>query len=150
MYSPKIRDDLIPRLYRMGKAMNKPMTHVVDEILRSYFGSIDASNTTETPWNESPFMKSLGKYTRPEKGEEINTDFGAAEILKIIGYDETAERMARNGISKDEIDRFTMRVKHFLIGRDKYYKCLIRYDDGEFEIIDWSQYLALKNGKKSK
>ena len=33
-YSPKIREDLIPVLYRMGKQMRKPMTKVVDQILR--------------------------------------------------------------------------------------------------------------------
>jgi hypothetical protein len=34
MYSPKIRDDLIPRIYRRAKERKKPMTTVVDEILR--------------------------------------------------------------------------------------------------------------------
>ena len=36
MYSPKIREDLIPILYRMGQEQQKPMTRVVDEILRGY------------------------------------------------------------------------------------------------------------------
>lgn len=35
MYSPKIAEDLIPLLYRLAKAQKKPMTEVVDEILRS-------------------------------------------------------------------------------------------------------------------
>ena len=34
MYSPKIREDLIPVLYQIGKEEQKPMTRVVDEILR--------------------------------------------------------------------------------------------------------------------
>ncbi len=33
-YSPKIREDLIPVLYRLRKQMRKPMTKVVDQILR--------------------------------------------------------------------------------------------------------------------
>lgn len=33
-YSPKIREDLIPVLYRMAKEKNQPMTKVVDQILR--------------------------------------------------------------------------------------------------------------------
>lgn len=33
-YSPKIREDLIPILYRLRKQMRKPMTTVVDQILR--------------------------------------------------------------------------------------------------------------------
>jgi hypothetical protein len=35
MYSPKIRDDLIPLLYRLARQEGKPMTSLVDEILRA-------------------------------------------------------------------------------------------------------------------
>ena len=34
MYSPKIREDLIGKLYRLGKRTGQPMTKVVDRILR--------------------------------------------------------------------------------------------------------------------
>jgi hypothetical protein len=34
MYSPNIRDDLIPLLYRLARKEGKPMTRLVDEILR--------------------------------------------------------------------------------------------------------------------
>lgn len=34
MYSPKIREELIPRLYRIGKESKKPMTVIVDEFLK--------------------------------------------------------------------------------------------------------------------
>ena len=34
MYSPKIRNDLIPLLYRIAKHEGKPMTRLIDEILR--------------------------------------------------------------------------------------------------------------------
>ena len=34
MYSPKIAEDLIPDIYRIGKEIGKPMTRIVDEILR--------------------------------------------------------------------------------------------------------------------
>lgn len=34
MYSPRIRDDLIPLLYRLARHEGKPMTRIVDEILR--------------------------------------------------------------------------------------------------------------------
>jgi predicted choloylglycine hydrolase len=36
MYSPKISNDLIPELYKLSKHFNKPMTQVVDDILRNY------------------------------------------------------------------------------------------------------------------
>ena len=34
MYSPKIQEDLIPILYRLKLRLDKPMTELVDEILR--------------------------------------------------------------------------------------------------------------------
>ena len=34
MYSPKISEHLIPILYRLAKKQGKPMTKLVDEILR--------------------------------------------------------------------------------------------------------------------
>ena len=34
MYSPKIKEDLIPRLYRKAKVLDVPMTKLVDEIIR--------------------------------------------------------------------------------------------------------------------
>ena len=36
MYSPKISKDLIPELYKISKEIEKPMTKVVDDILRNY------------------------------------------------------------------------------------------------------------------
>ena len=36
MYSPKISEDLIPELYRISKEVEKPMTKVVDDVLRCY------------------------------------------------------------------------------------------------------------------
>jgi hypothetical protein len=35
MYSPKIREDLIPLIYKLKQAQEgKPMTQIIDEILR--------------------------------------------------------------------------------------------------------------------
>jgi len=34
MYSPRISEDLIPILYRLAQLHNKPMTQVVDTLLR--------------------------------------------------------------------------------------------------------------------
>jgi len=35
MYSPKIKEDLIPILYKLAKLEGKPMTILIDEILRA-------------------------------------------------------------------------------------------------------------------
>ena len=93
---------------------------------------------------ESNYMRSLGKYRRPEIGEKIQTHYGAAEVLNVTGYDQAKEEMQRNGVPGGEIDGFTLRVEHFLKDRQKYFECLIRYDDGEFEMIDWSEYLRFR------
>ena len=34
MYSPKIDEDLIPVLYKMAKAQSRPMTKIVNDIIR--------------------------------------------------------------------------------------------------------------------
>jgi len=36
MYSPKISQDLIPELYKISKNIKRPMTKIVDDILRNY------------------------------------------------------------------------------------------------------------------
>ncbi len=35
MYSPKVKEDLIPILYKLAKQEQKPMTKLVDEMLRA-------------------------------------------------------------------------------------------------------------------
>lgn len=34
MYSPKLSEDLIPRLYKLAKEQKRPMTKVLDGIIR--------------------------------------------------------------------------------------------------------------------
>jgi hypothetical protein len=34
MYSPKIAEDLIPLIYHLAHHNSKPMTHIVDDLLR--------------------------------------------------------------------------------------------------------------------
>lgn len=34
MYSPKVKEDLIPKLYRIAKKRGVPMTQLVDNIIR--------------------------------------------------------------------------------------------------------------------
>ena len=35
MYSPKVKEDLIPVLYKLSKQEEKPMTALIDEMLRA-------------------------------------------------------------------------------------------------------------------
>jgi len=41
MYSPKIDEELIPRLYRLRKLKKIPMTRIVNEILRSALPALE-------------------------------------------------------------------------------------------------------------
>lgn len=34
VYSPRIAEDLIPALFRMARVQDRPMTKIVDEVLR--------------------------------------------------------------------------------------------------------------------
>jgi len=93
-------------------------------------------------------MKTLGKYCRPKPGEVILTGRGAAAISRILPYDEVCAGMKRDGVPSGEIEVFDLRVEHFLGRKDKYFECELTYPDGEVERIDWSEYLAMKNGRK--
>ena len=59
MYSPKIKEDLIPTIYRLSKEKKAPMTKVVDGILRS------ALNDLRSPSKKNPsYMPVLLKKRR--------------------------------------------------------------------------------------
>jgi hypothetical protein len=59
MYSPKIKEDLIPTIYRLSKENKAPMTKVVDGILRS------ALNDPRSPLKENPLI-SVGTAKKEE------------------------------------------------------------------------------------
>jgi hypothetical protein len=96
----------------------------------------------------SEFVKSLGKYRIPRPGEELATEYGKARVLRIVPYEEIIEEMRQNGVAIDEIERFDLRVEHFLGQKSRYFECELAYPDGEVERIDWSEYLAIKNRKE--
>ena len=48
MYSPKIAEDLIPVLYSLAKECKKPMTRVLDDILRKALVNHPINQTNET------------------------------------------------------------------------------------------------------
>jgi hypothetical protein len=58
MYSPRIRNDLIPLLYRVAKNEGKPMTRLVDEILRPEIERrVQQLNQSINPPDPTPFPK---------------------------------------------------------------------------------------------
>jgi len=57
MYSPKIREDLIPKLYQLAQKRRIPMTNLVSEILE------DSLRSMETPTLIDQIME---KYEVPQ------------------------------------------------------------------------------------
>ena len=54
MYSPKIREDLIPRLHQLGQKRKMPMTHLVAEAVEQYL------DTHERPAETLPMQRHGG------------------------------------------------------------------------------------------
>ena len=54
MYSPKIAEDLIPTLYRMAQKQKRPMTEVVDGILREKLKSTKNNKDEEDKTSKKP------------------------------------------------------------------------------------------------
>ena len=49
MYSPKIGEQHIPTLYRLGKRVKKPMTRLVEEAISQYLEKQTTTATTQQP-----------------------------------------------------------------------------------------------------
>jgi hypothetical protein len=47
MYSPKVAEHLIPRLYQLGKARRVPMTRLVAEAIEQYLSGAEAGADDE-------------------------------------------------------------------------------------------------------
>lgn len=84
MYSPRIADDLIPKLYRMAKEKSKPMTKIVDDIIREYVLSIETEDN-----NKIAFCSSCLK-TLDEADEQQNTAYcNSCETIVSVQYRKT-------------------------------------------------------------
>ena len=68
MYSPKIKEDLVPRLYLLAKRLHVPMTAVVDRLRRESL----ANYSTSLPESESsPTLITPDRpTTNRDEGEE--------------------------------------------------------------------------------
>jgi hypothetical protein len=59
VYSPKVREDLVPRLYRLKVKLKRPMTHLVAEAVEAYLQQHEdqvpmAPASSSPPRNLSP------------------------------------------------------------------------------------------------
>lgn len=73
MYSPRIIDDLIPLLYRIARHEAKPMTRIVDEILRPEIERRMQQIDQQTIHNPGPNTVSEGGRPYQPKKKSIRT-----------------------------------------------------------------------------
>ena len=65
MYSPKVKEDLIPILYKLAKQEQKPMTKLVDEMLRAEIAKRNGQ------------IHQINKGTAPESVKKTADDEGS-------------------------------------------------------------------------
>ena len=53
MYSPKVSEDLVPRLYKLAKEQKRPMTKVLDELIRDKL----VEQVSDKPESTNPKIK---------------------------------------------------------------------------------------------
>lgn len=140
VYKFMVPDKYLEKMLSIEKEAGLSIAHQIKIGIDEYLFKYEMS--------KSPFMRSLGLYELPEIGEILITKNGKAEVLAIRGYKDTLDELEINGISQKDLEAFAARVEHFLGNNEKYFKCDIRYEDGEIDSIDWSEYLAFKNNKE--
>lgn len=66
VYSPKISEDLIPLIYKIGKNENKPMTKVVDVFLREsierYVSNLETGNFVKDSSVRGDYVSEILEY----------------------------------------------------------------------------------------
>ena len=62
IYSPKIREDLIPYIYRLAHHIGKPMTFIVNHILASVIDQLKEKKLFETIEEEEQAIKEVSDH----------------------------------------------------------------------------------------
>ncbi len=74
MYSPKIREDLIPYIHRLSQYMGRPMTYVVNHMLDTIIGELKGRRLFETIEAEERALREVSdhitKLVRSKKKED--------------------------------------------------------------------------------
>ncbi len=91
MYQPKIREELIPRLYRMAKARRMPMTRVLSELVEAAVDKFEGVEGVSEPAadyqasrNAEPTQRRKGRkpFSKPElQGSRWRRALGIAKVL---------------------------------------------------------------------
>lgn len=62
MYSPKIREDLIPYVYRLARHLGKPMTYIVNYVLEAVIDRLKDKRLFETIEAEERAIKEISDH----------------------------------------------------------------------------------------
>ena len=65
MYSPRIREDLIPPLYRLAKARGVPMTRLVSDILGAALAAVRVEEVTGVEPQVSEVQRTVYRVVEP-------------------------------------------------------------------------------------
>jgi hypothetical protein len=65
MYSPQIREDLIPPLYRLAKARRVPMTRLVSEILAAALAEVRVEAVAVVEERVSEVQRTVYRVVEP-------------------------------------------------------------------------------------
>jgi hypothetical protein len=140
MYSFVVPPEYLGRLAEIreetGTAIRRQIVNAIEEYLLRHEES------------KPPFLRELGPYRRPGRGEVLTTESGDATVVRVKGYGEKLCEMAERHAPQGEMEDFAGRVRELLGSEDRYFECLVCYGDGDSEWMDWSDYLALKNGRR--
>lgn len=91
MYSPKIREDLIPIIYRQSKRKAKTMTRFIDEILRPLLIDIEKSNKGEKDNENGNIINKVDNENEEERYCCKNCKMQIEVTDRKIGYCEICE-----------------------------------------------------------
>jgi hypothetical protein len=139
IYSPKISEDLIPVLYRIGKREKKPMTKIVDGFLRdaisTYISQSKVSDVTGNGFRYQPAPKRRRLKT-PVIGEKVETPLGIGEVIDVKYWKDIEYKIA----DKSERQAMKDRIESFLGNINRYFEYTVFYEEGDSATFDWSEY----------
>lgn len=146
VYSPKISEDLIPVLYRIGKRERKPMTKVVDGFLRnsieSYISNLDTCGEVISRMDYSA-LKKRKKTNVPSIGEKVKTPYGTGEITDVKYWNDIEE-----SIETERKEKLKDRIEFFLGDVSNYFEYTVSYREGDTATFDCTEYDGNFGGKR--
>lgn len=139
IYSPKISDELIPIIYRIGRRERKPMTKVVDGFLRnaidSYISGLDVDRDVVSRIIYEPY-KGAKKLKAPVIGERVSTPYGTGEVIDVKYWNEIESKIN----DEREKEKIKDRIEFFLGDVERYFEYTVFFEEGDSATFDWTEY----------